>query len=100
MPSGAVGASSIVDAFRQASFHRLLSFLLSPFSFLLSPFSFLLTPSRSFSRLLVPSHAFSFLLTPSVDAFRQVEEMGGATDAMFAEALAIPDQVMRETLVL
>ena len=35
-----------------------------------------------------------------VDAFRQLEEMGGATDSMFAEALAIPDQVMEETLVL
>lgn len=35
-----------------------------------------------------------------VDAFRQMEEMGGATDSMFAEALAIPDQVMEETLVL
>jgi predicted DsbA family dithiol-disulfide isomerase len=35
-----------------------------------------------------------------VDAFRQLEEMGGGTGSMFAEALAIPDTVMEETLVL
>ena len=46
----------------------------------------------------MPSGAIS--ASSLVDAFRQLEEMGGGTGSMFAEALAIPDTVMEETLVL
>jgi predicted DsbA family dithiol-disulfide isomerase len=35
-----------------------------------------------------------------VEAFREIEEMGGATDSVFAEALQLPEKVMQETLIL
>ena len=35
-----------------------------------------------------------------VDAFRAIEGMGGATGALFADALAIPEAILEETLVL
>ena len=35
-----------------------------------------------------------------VDAFREIEEQGGATGNFFAEALGIPEHVMEETLAL
>ena len=35
-----------------------------------------------------------------VQAFRQIEEEGGATGSMFAEALEIPEQVLEETIQL
>lgn len=35
-----------------------------------------------------------------VDAFRQIEAMGGATGSVFAEALQLPEKVMQETLTL
>ena len=35
-----------------------------------------------------------------VETFRWVEEMGGATESMFSEALGIPDAVMQQTLQL
>lgn len=35
-----------------------------------------------------------------VEAFRSIEEMGGATGALFAEALAIPSAVLEETLTV
>ena len=33
-----------------------------------------------------------------VHAFRRIEEQGGATGSMFAEALEIPEQVLEETI--
>ena len=38
--------------------------------------------------------------TTIVEAFRELEELGGATGSVFAEALQLPDEVMQETLVL
>lgn len=35
-----------------------------------------------------------------VQAFRTIEEQGGATGSLFAEALRIPDHVMKEAIVL
>ena len=45
-------------------------------------------------------HASALGADALVDAFRAIEDMGGATGALFAEALSIPEATLEETLEL